>query len=201
MIRAAIFDMDGVLCEFSDDRRIGYLHKLTQRGHEELRDAIWTSGFETQSDKGHFSTEEYLAGFGERIGHPITRSQWIQFRSCGMTPDLNVLKLARMLSIEVRVAVLTNNGPLLKETIHQMFPELFPIFGMDVFVSSEFKTSKPDPDIYKLLCSRLKVSPSDTLMIDDRAENIEGAVNAGLHGIHFVDHIVLKEQLIEKGLL
>lgn len=44
---------------------------------------------------------------------------------------------------------------------------------------------KPDPQIYKLICKRLDVSPENCLMIDDRSENIQGAVHAGLQGLLF----------------
>ena len=52
-------------------------------------------------------------------------------------------------------------------------------------VSCEEGVCKPEPEIYRLLLSRYALNPTETLFIDDRRENIEGAEREGISGFLF----------------
>ena len=52
-------------------------------------------------------------------------------------------------------------------------------------VSCEEHVVKPDAKIYDILTSRYSLTPSETLFIDDRKENIEAAIAQGWQGYHF----------------
>jgi glucose-1-phosphatase len=182
---AVIFDLDDVLCHLDDRARIDTLQTLTGKSPEELRQAIWGSGFETRADEGEFTADEYLQRFGEQIGTPIALDQWVNYRRSGMTPIPESLEIAQQVALKAKVAILSNNGPLLKQEIDRLFPELRPIFKDQIFVSSEFKTQKPAPEIYRRLCKILAVEPAKTAFTDDREENVLGARAAGLQAHHF----------------
>ena len=71
-----------------------------------------------------------------------------------------------------------------------------------VFFSSCFLgVSKPDPGIYRLALQITQRSPSESLFIDDRAENIEAAKQIGMHTIHCQSATQLRRQLEEIGIL
>lgn len=55
-------------------------------------------------------------------------------------------------------------------------------------VSCEEGVCKPEPEIYRLLLSRYGLNPTETLFIDDRRENIEGAEREGITGFWFDRH-------------
>lgn len=55
-------------------------------------------------------------------------------------------------------------------------------------VSCEEGVCKPEPEIYRLLISRYGLNPAETLFIDDRRENIEGAEREGISGFWFDRH-------------
>ena len=55
-------------------------------------------------------------------------------------------------------------------------------------VSCEEGVCKPEPEIYRLLLSRYGLNPTETLFIDDRRENIEGAEREGISGFWFDRH-------------
>lgn len=44
---------------------------------------------------------------------------------------------------------------------------------------------KPSREIYDHLCRRFALEPSETVFVDDREENIKGAINAGWSGVLF----------------
>lgn len=52
-------------------------------------------------------------------------------------------------------------------------------------ISGEEKLYKPQPEIYRLLQSRIGLAPSELCFIDDLEKNIAGAKACGWHGIRF----------------
>jgi putative hydrolase of the HAD superfamily len=122
-LTAVIFDMDGVLCRYHFDRRLARLSELTGVAPDVINDVIWKQGFDEEGDAGRYSADEYLRLFCERIGAPLTKDEWLDARAVSIEPDRETLDLARGLKGEVTLSLLTNNGPLLKESFDRVFPE------------------------------------------------------------------------------
>jgi putative hydrolase of the HAD superfamily/hydrolase len=64
----------------------------------------------------------------------------------------------------------------------------FPFFESEklfdeLVLSGDVNIIKPDPEIFKLAADRLGVEPNECIMIDDVADNIDGAKLAGMYGI------------------
>lgn len=55
------------------------------------------------------------------------------------------------------------------------------------------KLIKPDPKIYQLMLARFELVAEECVFIDDLPENVQGAVNEGIHGIVFKT----REQVVE----
>lgn len=200
-IRLVIFDMDGVLDRYDLNVRLARLSAVTGKTPESIHSAIWDSGFEDDADAGKFSAEEYLAGFGKRIGAPLSRNDWITARRVAMDPNQDVLMLAADLKRRAEIAVLTNNGFLVKESFDQLFPELPALFGDKLHVAAEFGAKKPDPEVYRRLVSRHGIEPGAAVMIDDKPENVAGAETAGLLGHRYQNFDGLREQMKSIGLI
>jgi glucose-1-phosphatase len=173
-LQLIIFDMDEVLCRYDRPLRLRRLAAISARTPEEIFAAIWQSGFEANSEAGAIDAAVYLRGFGERMGYPLTRSQWVEARRMSMTPFPDMLSLAGRIKQSVSVAVLTNNGFLTKETIALLFPELPPLFEPKLLFTAEFAARKPDPQVYHRMLARLGVAPDAALMVDDDADNVAG---------------------------
>ena len=200
-IRLVIFDMDGVLERYDLGARLDRLAAVTGKSADAIHAAIWKSGFEDAADAGKFSAEEYLKGFGERVGAPVSRATWIAARRAAMHPDRDVLELAKRLKQHTAIAVLTNNGFLVKDTFCELFPELPPLFGERLHVAAEFGAKKPDPEVYRRLVARHGIAPQTAMMIDDKPENVEGAETAGLAGHRFAGIEGLEREFLARGLL
>jgi putative hydrolase of the HAD superfamily len=54
-----------------------------------------------------------------------------------------------------------------------------------IVVSAEVQLVKPDPRIYHLALNQLGVSAGEAVFIDDFIENVQGAEDIGMVGIHF----------------
>lgn len=61
---------------------------------------------------------------------------------------------------------------------------VYSLFDGDV-VSCEEHTVKPEPRIFEILIERFGLDTSETLFIDDRADNVHMAETFGIRGFHF----------------
>ena len=183
--RLVIFDMDDVLCHYDLGRRLRALSQISGKTPRDIRAAIWDSGFEDDADSGGYpDADVYLAEFSYRIGHTITRQQWIAARRESMIASLDVLTLAEAIGKTARIAIYTNNGPIVKNSLDELFPEAAAIFR-ERYCSYEFGTKKPDPKSFTKLLAKISVAPADTWFIDDKRSNVQGARLAGLKAHHF----------------
>lgn len=205
-IELVIFDMDNVLVDYRLERRLGSLSTLTGLSAEAIHAAIWGSDFERGAEAGAYSTgEDYLRAFNERLarvsaGSLLTRDQWIAARREAMTPRPDVLQLARELRAHVDLAMLTNNGALLRESLPVLVPEVCEIFGERCHATYEFLARKPEPVVFQRLIARCGVQASAALFIDDDLQFAEGARAAGLRAIHYQGLPQLRTALQQLGL-
>ena len=198
--RLVIFDMDDVLCHYDLGRRLRALSQISGKTPRDIRAAIWDSGFEDDADSGGYpDADVYLAEFSYRIGHTITRQQWIAARRESMIPSSDVLALAESIGKVSRLAIYTNNGPIVKISLDELFPEAAAIFK-ERYCSYEFGTKKPDPDSFTKLLAKISVAPADTWFIDDKRSNVQGARLAGLKAHHFRSYEPLVKEVKKPGL-
>lgn len=180
MINAVVFDMDGVLCHYRIERRLALLASWSGQSKDAIHAAIWSSGFEDEAERGVVSADQYLRGFGERMGYPLSAAQWVEARRAAIEPNLAVLSLARQLSTHHPVGMFTNNPLLLKRHIAEVFPAVADIFGTRAVFSAELGRSKPDPEAFRRLAAHLGLAPAEILYFDDDATYVAGAREAGL---------------------
>jgi putative hydrolase of the HAD superfamily len=199
-IRRIIFDMDGVLCHTDFLRGREILGKQIGVTAAAIEDAIYRSGFDDEADQGRLTAEQYLQGMAERLGVAVGRADWLAARKAAMTPDPGMLALARALGPRVEITMLTNNGPVLRAHIGEVFPEVVEVFGARAFFSCEFGTGKEAPRVFALLLERIGGTPAETLFIDDSADYIENGRAAGLNVHHFRGIGPLRAQLSALGL-
>lgn len=194
-----IFDMDDVLCRYDLGKRLRALSTLSGKTPRDIRAAVWDSGFEDDADTGGFpDPDHYLAEFSRRLGHDLTREDWVAARRFAMTPWPDMLALAKSLGQQGRLALYTNNGPLAKAELPSLFPEAAAIFAERYF-SCDLATKKPDPASYLKVTRAMNVSPDTCWFIDDKRSNVVGARMAGLRGHHFRGHAQLVDEARSLG--
>lgn len=200
MIKTVVFDMDGVLCHYRIERRLALLASWSGRSPDAIHAAIWGSGFEDEAERGLLSADDYLKGFGERMGYPLSAAEWVMARKASIEPDAAVLSLARRLSRDRPVGMFTNNPLLLKRHIAEVFPAVPDVFGTRAVFSAELGRSKPDPEAFRRLAGRLAVAPDEVLYLDDDATYVAGAREAGLLAERVGDAASVRASLAGHGI-
>lgn len=196
-----LFDLDDVLVGYDHRARIETMASRTGTRAEQVHRALFESGVEAAADRGELDAHGTLDAFARELGAPVTLDDWIHARAAGMSPRPEVQALAHAVSSHAEIAVLTNNGLLLRDHLDRMHPPLFPLFRGRVHCSAQYRRSKPDPEIYRQCLATLGVPPSHALFVDDKAANAEGARAAGLLAHHYTDAAGLRAALHHLDLL
>jgi glucose-1-phosphatase len=201
-IKFVIFDMDEVLYDYDHRIRLALLADLTGRPAAEIDSAVWGGPHENKAEAGHPDTAEgYLAQFAELLEYPIDFITWAHVRRNMMRARPDVLNVVRQIKKKADVALLTNNGMLLKSALPICAPEAVEIFGEKAHVSAEFIARKPDLIVYQRICEQYGYEPKHCAFVDDREENILGAEQAGLTGHTYTSLANFQKFLLEHSLL
>lgn len=179
-VEAIIFDLDGVLVDseaFYYQRRKAFLneYQLTIDGlpmswfiGADMR-SLWPVIFkenETDYDEAYL-TEKYLA---YKTAHPIDYKQLLE-------PDAKrVLQYLKRKGYKIALASSST-----KEVIHEVLKEGQLSSYFDLVVSgTQFKKSKPHPEIYEYTVNELGVLPEHCIVIEDSEKGIQAALAAHL---------------------
>jgi glucose-1-phosphatase len=200
-IALVLFDMEGVLSHYDRAARVAHLAATSGQTADTVRHAIWGSGLEARADAGLISDDDYLSELGTLLDYPVSRDDWLAARLASITPDEQVLALARQVAGRRRIAVLTNNCRLLTDHIAYLNPPVARLFGSHVYSSASFGAAKPAAQTYLGCLERIGVPADQTLFVDDTHANVNGAIDAGLQAYRFVDAAGLSDELTRRGLL
>lgn len=197
-----IFDLDDTLIDLDRERRLAHLSACTGLRPERIHAAIWDSDFERAAERGaHATGDDYLRGFNERLGVPVTRAQWVAARAAATRIRPPMLDIVRDVRAHVPVALLTNNGALLRESLPELVPEVCALITERRHASCDFLARKPEPAVFTRLVGRYGVAPSRALFVDDYAEYTDGALQAGLDAIRYESAPQVRAALVAKGIL
>lgn len=182
-IKAVVFDCFGVL--YTDSKQ-SLLDIVPRERRRDLQDLF------TSNNYGYFDRQEYL----QQVAAIVNRSEAEVADYIAHEHHLNttlVTLITEQLKGEYQIGLLSNIG---REWIEDFFSrhQLHELFDQTV-LSGEEGLTKPHPAIFELMASRLGLDAAECLMIDDIAENCEGAEMAGMQAIHFSSNEQLLEEL------
>lgn len=196
-----LFDLDDVLVGYDHAVRLTALSSRTGIAPKDVHRALFTAGVEKAADQGGLDVEGTLAALSVELGAPVSLDDWIASRAEAMSARPEVLAMAHAAAGVAQVAILTNNGLLLRDHLERMHPPLFPLFAGRVFCSAQFGRRKPDPAIFLDCLALLGVPPAEALFIDDKVANANGARAAGLRAHHYQGTYGLRSALTTHRLL
>lgn len=186
-IKTILFDMDGVFCDYDVAARLAYLEHVTGLPGAEIDAKIFKSDFEDKADWGQFGAAAYVEEIARLLSIDMDAETWLTARAQAMTPYPEMFELARALRARYPVALLSNNGWLLRQNIGRILPELPEVFENQLYFSAEIGGGKESPATFGPLLAMLGWQADNTLFIDDSPVYIAAAHDAGLQTHHFTD--------------
>ncbi len=198
---AILFDVGGVLLTNGWD-------------HAERAAAVQRFGLDAQEldarhmqamaawERGEINLNEYLDAAVFYQPRKFTREDFVAFmlEQSKVLPGGALGILAELsASNQCMLGALNNEG---RETNNYRFHK----FGLRSYFKVAFSSCyvglrKPEPAMYRRALDILGTPPERVLFIDDREENVAGAVAAGITAIRFTGEEALRVQLKELGVL
>ncbi len=200
--RLLLFDLDGVLAQYDRHARCAHLAQAAGVLPEEMHEVLFgEAALELRSDQGEFDLQGLLDALHQHRGWRISPADFLQARRQSTRVEPDMLALCQTLAAEAELAMFTNNGRWLAEHAQAIVPDLLPLFGGRMVCAGHLRVCKPEPEAYAACLQHLGVHAGDTLFIDDRADNVEGARVAGLPALLFENVATLRAQLRDHGFL
>lgn len=194
MISNIIFDVGKVLVSYDPDaymERLGLDADTRKRmNHAMFEHQLWLD-----SDQGLRSPEEFLQAFTENAPELAETIRRVH-ESVGGTIELFDYACDWIQDLKnrgYRLYILSNYSEnMFRQTEHKL--KFLPLMDGAVF-SYTIRLIKPDIRIYQYLCETYDLKPGESIFVDDRPENIEGALKAGIRGICFQDYEQARREL------
>ena len=195
MIEAVLWDFGGVLTTspFEAFNRYETQHGLPEnfiRGINATNpeDNAWARFESSQTGIDEFDRE--FAEESSAAGHRVPGRAVIELLSGDVRPNMvSVLETCKQ---HFRVACITNNvksgkgpGMAIDSTRAEAVREVMNLFDLVVESSIE-GIRKPNPDIYRLACTRLGVNIDQSVFLDDLGVNLKPAKALGMQTIKVV---------------
>lgn len=197
-ITTLFFDVGGVILTNGWDQ----VAREKAASHFELNFAEFEQRHQAAVDafeKGRISIDDYIAQVVFDKPRGFTVAEFREF----MYAQSKELKPAREFvdhlsrSPELFVACINNEGREVNEYRIVKFDlaRTFKLFFSSCYVGLR----KPDPAIYRLALDVTRRKTAESIFVDDRAENLEGARRVGLQTIHYRNVSQLKGELRDLG--
>jgi beta-phosphoglucomutase len=178
MLKAVIFDMDGVIIDSHPTHREAWRTFLQTVG-KPVSDAeldFVLDGRKRGEILRHYLgelSEEEVQQYGDR------KDEFFRERSLQMKLIPGVIELlAQLQDAGIATAVATSaSGSRARHVLDQL--QLAEKFNV-VVTGDDVACGKPDPSIYALTCERLNMAPGSSLAIEDAVSGIQAAIAAGL---------------------
>lgn len=202
MIKACIFDLDGVIVDtakyhFQAWRRLanelGF--DFSEADNEQLKGVSRMESLEIILKWGGVSlSDEQKLEWADR------KNEWYKALISNMTPDEILPGVAEFLSqlqsngIRIALGSASKNALPVIESIG-----LGPLFEV-VIDGTKTTRSKPDPQVFQLAAQDLALSPNECIVFEDAESGIEAALNGGFYAVGIGRPEVLgKAQLVVAG--
>ncbi len=200
------FDLGNVLLSFCHDRMCRQLAEVAGLEPEAIRQAMLEANgaFATQMrfERGDISAAAYYDFFCQQTGTRPDRTALEQAGSDIFEPmEASLGLVATLAGAGHRLGLLSNVGPVHWDFVgYGRFPPIPECFEVLV-LSYKARSAKPEPDIYGQAIARAGVPAAEIFFVDDRKENVSGALEAGIDAVQFTSTAQLVKDLRNRHVL
>jgi putative hydrolase of the HAD superfamily len=194
-LKAVLFDYGKVLSLPPTQEQWQKLSTRFGKPLQEFQQIYW--GNREEMDRGTLDNVAYWQKVGKDCGCEVSEAEALELIEYDNTQWTNesseMLALARDLRrAGYKTAILSNMEPRMLAAMRKKLKWLDE-FDAQIY-SCEVGTVKPEAEIYLLCCQRVGCEPHETLFLDDKKVNTEGAKKVGMQSFVFhsaVDPVML----------
>lgn len=193
-MKAVIFDWGGVLIDDPAPGLVSYCSQVLGVSVEDFSSV--QKQFLPEFQKGLISEAEFWQKVCADLKLPTPKvdSLWANAFKSVYSPKSEMFGLAKSLRANgYKIALLSNTEAPAMELFHEHNYEMFDVL---VFSCNEL-TRKPEKQIYEIVLDRLNVERSEAVLIDERADYINGANQVGIKTILFKNPVDTIQRLAD----
>lgn len=189
-IENIIFDLGGVLLDIDYNRTRRAFEKLGIARFDEMYSQANADQLFQKLETGHITENDFYKELNRCTGLRLTDDE-IRIAWNSMLLDFREgsLHLLETIRNSYKIFLLSNTNFIHLDAFRKTFYEKdrnhsFEAYFNKAFYSCEIGLRKPDAVCFDWVLNDLKINPTASVFIDDSAQNIEAAKNAGLQTIH-----------------
>jgi putative hydrolase of the HAD superfamily len=196
LIKTIIFDVQQVVVSVRPDN-VYFQHLANKSGKTpEYFQKPWFLGLYHQLEEGKITLGSFLKSVSSMSGMSIPDMRWLEFYREGLRLNKSVISLISRLRKNYTVVAFTNMDiGRYAVTLEALDPATFDKF----FISYKMGVRKPKSEAFRKVLDELRAKPKETIFIDDRQENLEGAKAVGIQTVLFTDEAALEKDLLKFG--
>jgi putative hydrolase of the HAD superfamily len=185
-VRVVVFDYGNVLCLDQTPEDMKAMALVCDIGDERFSELYWK--LRPAYDRGDIDGPAYWTAVARQQELDLSRDQiatLIKLDSESITrPNQGAVQWAELLHRAGIPLALLSNMPF--ELSRYVTKSVQTLSTFDYLIySCDYRSIKPELEIYRNCLELLKADPQDILYLDDRAENIEAAACLGMNSVLF----------------
>lgn len=185
-IKFVYFDLGNVLVHFDPNIAVRQVANVLDVEPASIQSAMYDSGIEVQLESGQISESEFLDGLFDRVGKSADPKEVLQAMSAMFWLNHSMLPVVcKLLTQQMPMAILSNTCHPHWDWIQRKNYGLVRAISSNPILSYEVGSMKPDRTIYDAATEKVDCSPDEIFFIDDRIENVQGAVASGWKAAQF----------------
>ena len=183
---AVLWDIGGVLVRTENWEPRRRLDQMLNLPNGKLYELVFESEMSRMATFGEATNDDLWRWVGEHLNLSIDELIFVrdEFWS-GDQVDTELIHFIRSQKNVAKMGLVSNGWSSTRRYLAEVW-HIDDIFD-DIIISAEVGLAKPDRRIYQLALDRLDIEAGDTIFIDDFRDNIQGAHEVGIRGIHFID--------------
>lgn len=199
------FDLGNVLLSFSHERMCSQMAEVAGVSPELVRHALFEAKGSDRSvqwrfERGDLNVLAVYDHFCETLGVEPNRDElFAAGRDIFEVIEESVAIIEQLAATGHRLGIMSNTNPLDWEFVTSgRYPFLNNAFEKYV-LSFEVRAMKPEAAIYEHAAKLADAEPGQVFFTDDRQENVDGALAAGLDATLFTTPAKLRDDLKARG--
>lgn len=192
-INTFIFDLGGVIIDLDEANCYDSFSRLTGFEPNVIRNSVYNSNVFQQYEKGLIDDGEFRAEVNSLFNVELNENE-IDLAWNVMLKEIPLGRLELLLALKekYKVIILSNTNAIHINKFNEILKDVsgkksLEAFANHVFFSYQLNMRKPDLEIYQEVLRLSKTNASEALFMDDKLENLNGALSVGINTFHITE--------------
>ena len=186
MIKNIVFDFGGVIADISRDKAVQAFFKIGLKDAEIRLDKYHQTGIFQELEEGKLSVDEFRKELSKLCSRELTIEE-VQQAWMGFITGIDIRKLDYILELKksYRIYILSNTNPyVMSWACSPQFSsqgKSLADYCEKLYLSYQIGYTKPEPEIFNFMIKDSKITPSETMFVDDGSVNIGIGIKLGFY--------------------